>query len=224
MEDLFDEVKPTTEVEVTETTGQVAETDKDAKKAERQARADFFKEKDRLENEAKAAKAELQRYKESLGALGYTGGADEIKVKIEAEKSGKSVDEVKETRERIKKEIEEEVREKTRREALLEIEAREQLKADLEAIKAKYPEVDTDDPRTLGEKFIKLMATGAVDAVEAYELTRPKEKQKAVSTGSTEGKPSVEKDYFTPSEVKKMSEAEISKNYEKIQKSMSKWR
>lgn len=50
-------------------------------------------------------------------------------------------------------------------------------------------------------------------------------KQPVVSTGSVKNYgTTVEKDYFTPAEVDKMSEEEIEKNLENIKKSMRKWK
>ena len=50
-------------------------------------------------------------------------------------------------------------------------------------------------------------------------------KEPAVSTGSVKNYGStVEKDYFTPAEVDRMSEEEIEKNLENIKKSMKKWK
>ena len=50
-------------------------------------------------------------------------------------------------------------------------------------------------------------------------------KEPAVSTGSVKNYGStVEKDYFTPAEVDRMSEEEIEKNLENIKKSMRKWK
>ena len=63
--------------------------------------------------------------------------------------------------------------------------------------------------RELVRRFIKMTET----------------KQPIVSTGSVKNYgTTVEKDYFTPAEVDKMSEEEIEKNLENIKKSMRKWK
>ena len=50
-------------------------------------------------------------------------------------------------------------------------------------------------------------------------------KQPILSTGSVKNYgTTVEKDYFSPAEVDRMSEEEIEKNLENIKKSMRKWK
>jgi len=57
------------------------------------------------------------------------------------------------------------------------------------------------------------------------KLSKENESKKIPSPGSIKTSGTVvEKDYFSPAEVDRMSEAEISKNLEKIIKSMKKWK
>ena len=95
------------------------------------------------------------------------------------------------------------------------------ISADIEKIKAKYPDIEVLED--LPDGFVDIMATGKIkDPVLAYEMLMPK-KDTPVSTGSVKGKETIEKEFFTRDEVKNMSRSEIKKNYEKIIASQKKW-
>lgn len=103
----------------------------------------------------------------------------------------------------------------------------ETFNRDMAAIKAAYPDEQAKSVMDLGEDFMALMATGQLDAVGAYEAIRRKRnagrKQPpsmgAVATGGNEPK-----DYFTKEEVQRMSQAEVKKNLDVINKSMKRWK
>lgn len=103
----------------------------------------------------------------------------------------------------------------------------ETFSRDMAAIKTAYPDEQAKSVMDLGEDFMALMATGQLDAVGAYEAIRRKRnagrKQPpsmgAVATGGNEPK-----DYFTKEEVQRMSQAEVKKNLDVINKSMKRWK
>lgn len=233
MEDLFEgvEIEETTTneqqvVEATDNKGE-ATAEKEPTNAERRkARADFFKAK--AENDAKIRKyeAENKALSDSLNALGYSGKAEDILNKIESENTGKSIEEIKaqkqSLRDDIRKEVEAEMKAKYEADKAIEM----RLQSDLMDIRAKFPEEKAKSVEELGEKFIALMATGKFDAVEAYEMTRPKEAKPSLDPKRPKetGKGGVEKDYISPSEARNMSRAEIKKYFDVIDKSREKWR
>lgn len=219
MEDLFEGV------EIEETAK--VETANDEKPNKRQERADFFKAKQGLENERDSAKRENSTLKQVLGAMGYKGSADEIRMQYESENSGKSIEEIQEHEENLKTRIREEIKAEYEKKAEQEKATQLQFASDLAEVKAKYPNEKAKSPLEFGEKYIKLMATGEFTSLEAYELSRPKEESptlnenRAKGTGKNSG---IERDYFEQDEVKAMSREEIKKNFEKIENSMKKWR
>lgn len=102
---------------------------------------------------------------------------------------------------------------------------------DMRQIKAVYPDVKCKNVWELGEVYLRLMLTGEVDAVTAYEAqaasNRRGVKESPPSAGSARsGGMSPEKEYYTPEEVDRLS----AKDYEnpkvmaRVRKSMTRWR
>lgn len=96
---------------------------------------------------------------------------------------------------------------------------------DLKAIKKAYPDEKAASVTELGEEYMTMMATGKVSALAAYEAVRAQKNRQAPpppSMGDV-GAAGKEQGFFTKEEVQKMTPAQVSKNFEKIRASMSKW-
>ena len=96
---------------------------------------------------------------------------------------------------------------------------------DLESVKKYNPKESAKTVDDLGETFIKLRCSG-LDPVTAYEVA-VKEKQRLnpapPSMGDVKGGNAAEPEFYTFEQVKNMTQAEVSKNYEKIRKSQARW-
>ena len=111
---------------------------------------------------------------------------------------------------------------------LRELVAQSTFEKDLSAIKEAYPEIKAKTVDELGPAFLQIMSAGGLDAVTAYEIARAKEERTKrtpppeigkVNTGTTP-----EKGYYTAEEVKAMTQDEVSRHWDKIQKSRARWR
>jgi len=161
--------------------------------------------------------ADYQALENSLKASGFNGTAAEIADQIAASARGVSVETIRE--ERLSQQQQADIRSER---DMYKAELNKMLiSADIEKIKAKYPDIEVLED--LPDGFVDIMATGKIkDPVLAYEMLMPK-KDTPVSTGSVKGKETIEKEFFTRDEVKNMSRSEIKKNYEKIIASQKKW-
>ena len=106
-------------------------------------------------------------------------------------------------------------------EALKRKEAERILEADLAKVKRLDPKVRRIED--LGEVFIALRA-GGVPCEEAYKAVASLNTKKDIPQMGDIAGGAEEQEFFTPEEVKRMTTAEVKKNYEKIRKSMSKWK
>lgn len=106
----------------------------------------------------------------------------------------------------------------------LRISAEAAMKQDLSVIQAIDPTIESLE--ALGPTFMNLIATGSVDAVEAYYASKAKmqreNKTPPGEIGAVNTAPA-EKDFYTKAEAEAMSPEEMSKNFDKVRKSMSKW-
>ena len=119
------------------------------------------------------------------------------------------------------------------------LEKEEWFRNDFASFAAEHPDVKPDE--LISDKHFRAYADGKVgnmplskiyadflDFVSEYdEKAMNKAAQmlanKNASPGSLQHTQEVDSDYFTPEQVRKMSQAEVSKNYDKIRKSMEKW-
>ena len=100
----------------------------------------------------------------------------------------------------------------------------ENLKAeDLKAIKSARPDANIKDVLELGEEFFKYR-TMDIDPVTAYDAIQLKKGVPPKSIGKARTGAPTKTGYFTREEVKAMSPSQISKNFDKIRESMSKWK
>ncbi len=115
--------------------------------------------------------------------------------------------------------------------AARQIIAEDRLREDLEQIRQAFPEVAVKDPRELGEVFVKLMATGQVDAVTAYIAQKSENERvsslKPPSTGPVGSAYSDEKEYYSPAEASRLTKKDYEadpKLIERVRMSMTKWK
>lgn len=208
-----------------ESSGQAEQGAKEEEFAEPQAQRDFAKDAAfaQMRREMEQAQRESRRLQSALERLNFRGeNTDELLDQVEAYNSGKSVDQIRKSRqaqERLMSLQQENV-------ALRQRESRRVFADDLAEIKSKYPEVKAREIGELGDEFVRLRASG-VDNLMAYEVVRRHQeltqKPTPPSTGSVKSAGGAVKEYFTASEVRAMSPSEVKKNYAKIRKSMQKW-
>ena len=107
--------------------------------------------------------------------------------------------------------------------------ARVLIEDDIKKIKEKYPDF-CDGYDSIPEEYIRIMATGAVDALTAAEIVEAKRQKAKLNAPESIGALSggiPDKEYYSPDEVDKISRKDLKKNpglMKKIQKSMTKWR
>ncbi|MEG0178320.1 MAG: hypothetical protein RR573_02600 [Oscillospiraceae bacterium] len=164
----------------------------------------------------------------ALKKIGYEGSAEEIADRVEAEKSGRSLEQVRTARETEEKEqnrLQEKENELNRTAQELEIykkrEAEREFTADLAEIQKLDPKIKRLED--LGRDFIILRANGVAN-IAAYNAIKESLKPIAKSTGAVGSAATGESEYFTREEVAAMSQREVDKNYEKIRKSQTKWK
>lgn len=99
----------------------------------------------------------------------------------------------------------------------------ESMKAkDLEEIRTKYPDTDLRDVEKLGDDFFAYRAMG-IDAVTAYDAIQLKKGVPPKPMGKAKTSAPQKTGGFTQEEVRAMTPSQISKNFDKIRESMSKW-
>lgn len=113
----------------------------------------------------------------------------------------------------------------------LEVAAIHKRMQDLDAIKKAYPECNATDSRNIGEVFTRLMQTGEIDAVVAYEAQMAYNKRQGVQKVETMGSVKADeinavKDFYTPEEAGKFTRKDYERNpglWEKVRNSMLRW-
>ncbi len=200
----------------------------------------------RAEAEAAAKRAEIAAYTKVMAGMvnPETGKAFEsieafnefqmrMRVKTGAKRTGLTEEAYKaqeeQMREQMKAEFEQSPEMKAAKQliAQAQVDAQKQLfSADIEAIKAAYPDEKAKDVPELGMEFAKLRAAG-LDPITSYEAVRAKKVReggvKAPSTGDVKSTKKSDPHYFTSEEVDRMSDAELDKHLDDINRSMKKW-
>ncbi len=106
-------------------------------------------------------------------------------------------------------------------EALRRKETERILEEDLQKVRSLDPKIGKIED--LGELFIALRANG-ISCKEAYRAVAAINDKKEIPQMGDVLSFKEERDFFTPDEVKSMTKEEIKKNYDRIRKSMSKWK
>ena len=194
------------------------------------------KEREETQKQLEALMTEKERLTNSFGLFGFKGNVDEIEDQAKAHYSGKTVEEVRNERLQIQKEMQEQ--KQREQEALAKDnqikDLQRQLYArilddDLKAIQAKDPSIKSLDD--LGDDF-KLMRSIGVSLDAAYNSVKAKleanKKTPPPEMGKVNATQKADKTYYTSEEV----DAMIASNdkalddpsvLERIRKSMTKW-
>lgn len=201
---------------------------------ENQAFAQMRRNWEQSQREAAEAGKRLSAYQEGEKRLsdliqsvyGFGGSFDEIADQIEAEKSGRTVDEIREQRfleESARAEQERQFRIMEQQRNYFRDISVQKMKADfLSQIKEKFPECSAKSVDEFGDDFAKLVEQGIDPAVAyaAYNGVRNAGKKPTPpEIGAVNSKQAPEKEYYTREEMAKMSKAQIHKNWSKVKKS-----
>lgn len=179
--------------------------------------------------------SQLESLQEKLKELGYTGTAQDMIDQIEAGRREVSVEQVRrerleeETRQKqaiqeaIKKDPEY-IRNQQELRVLRERESRRVFEEDMATVRKLNPQEKAQTVQELGNDFIRLRANG-IPADVAYKATHEIQPQvePPKDTGKVKGSQSAAGAYFTPEQVRAMSQAEVNRNLDKIEQSMKHW-
>lgn len=179
--------------------------------------------------------SQLESLQEKLKELGYTGTAQDMIDQIEAGRREVSVEQVR--RERLEEEARQKqaiqeaiqrdpeyIRNQQELRVLRERESRRMFEEDLAAVRKLNPQEKAQTVQELGPDFIRLRANG-IPADVAYKATHEIQPQvePPKDTGKVKGTQSAAGAYFTPEQVRAMSQAEVNRNLDKIEASMKHW-
>lgn len=179
--------------------------------------------------------SQLESLQEKLKELGYTGTAQDMIDQIEAGRREISVEQVR--RERLEEEARQKqaiqeairkdpeyIRNQQELRVLRERESRRAFEEDLATVRKLNPQEKAQTVQELGPDFIRLRANG-IPADVAYKATHEIQPQvePPKDTGKVKGSQSAAGAYFTPEQVRAMSQAEVNRNLDKIEQSMKHW-
>lgn len=179
--------------------------------------------------------SQLNSLQEKLKELGYTGTAQNMIDQIEAGRREVSVEQVR--RERLEEEARQQqaiqeaikkdpeyIRNQQELRVLRERESRRVFEEDMATVRKLNPQEKAQTVQELGNDFIRLRANG-IPADVAYKATHEIQPQvePPKDTGKVKGSQSAAGAYFTPEQVRAMSQAEVNRNLDKIEQSMKHW-
>lgn len=179
--------------------------------------------------------SQLESLQEKLKELGYTGTAQDMIDQIEAGRREVSVEQVR--RERLEEEARQKlaiqeaiqkdpeyIRNQQELRVLRERESRRVFEEDMATVRKLNPQEKAQTVQELGNDFIRLRANG-IPADVAYKATHEIQPQvePPKDTGKVKGSQSAAGAYFTPEQVRAMSQAEVNRNLDKIEQSMKHW-
>ena len=179
--------------------------------------------------------SQLESLQEKLKELGYTGTAQDMIDQIEAGRREISVEQVR--RERLEEEARQKqaiqeaikkdpefIRNQQELRVLRERESRRVFEEDMATVRKLNPQEKAQTVQELGNDFIRLRANG-IPADVAYKATHEIQPQvePPKDTGKVKGTQNAAGAYFTPEQVRAMSQAEVNRNLDKIEQSMKHW-
>lgn len=174
-----------------------------------------------MRRETQNLQRELAKRDEVLGL--FFDGEDKL-AQAQAYYYNKTPQEIREEQQRQAQQESMEQENEILKSQLLEIQIQSSMEEDLAQIQKIDQSVKS--LHDLGEGFFKLIATGKVDAEQAYYAVKAKEIKNAKNPPMEIGELGMEKPrsgFYTKEEVEGMSAAQVSKHYEKIRNSMSRW-
>lgn len=181
----------------------------------------------KLRREAEQAKKEKELLAKTFEMFGFQGTPEEIIDQANAHYLQKPIEEVKQ--ERIKNEQVQ--TEEAKRQAELDYyrnrEIERIMQDDLKRIQGIDPTVKSLEE--LGNDYFKLIESG-LDAEIAFNAVQAKRQRETkiapTEIGKVNAQSKTEKDFYSPSEVDKLTEKELNdpKVWERVRKSMTKWK
>ena len=211
--------------EDTNVTPKIEEVAKPRQNAEENSK--YAEARRQAEAEAKAVKAQNERLLQALGQYGYDGTPDEIADAILAQTKGISVEEATAQREAQEKADLEKQTLLSETEFYKKIAIEKMMADDLAKIKSVYPDVKSLEE--LGNEFFSLLGA-TKDPLLSYEAVQAKKAKTLKPTpqdiGAVNSASSKEKDFYTPSEVDKLTSKDYDnpKIMERVRASMLKWK
>lgn len=199
-------------------------------KQSREDNARFAQARREAEAQLRQEQSEKTRLLKALESYGYSGSASEIADVLEASKSGKPIEVVRAEREKAEQENIKISQLEQENQNLKKTVAETIFEKDLRKIKEVYPDLEAKSINDLGDEFKKIMATGLVDAVGAYEImqkTKERTTKKAPPvTSAVNQSETKEKSYYTPAEVDKLTAKDYDnpKIMQIVRESMTKWK
>lgn len=179
------------------------------------------------EAKAKAIEQQNQRLLQALNQYGYQGTPEEIADTLLAQTQGITVEEAQAQRKAEEQANSEREQLKSEAEYYKNIAIEKLMADDLKTIQSFYPEVK--DLKELGDEFFSLLGA-TKDALVSYEAIQAKKNRTTKPTppniGEVNAGSTKEKDFYTPSEVDKLTDKDYDnpKIMEIVRKSMSKWK
>lgn len=230
---------PQTVQESTETTQSAESTTKTETRAVSNRINQIRAESDRKIKELTDQLARYKKMEDTAKELGFNGtSTDEIVYAMMADKEGLSVDEIRKREEAKNQQVDSIVENDPRIAAANEIIQQSKFRADLESIKAAYPDLKAESVEDLGDDYIKMQIVNEqqpeeyqLDAATIYGMAMAKkaktEKKVPASTGDIVSGAAPEKEFYTSQEVDHFTKEDYLKDpslLEKVRKSMTKWR
>lgn len=173
------------------------------------------------------AESENQRLLQALEGFGYKGSPQEIADILEAQQTQKPIEQVRAERKAQEQQTARELQTQQELEHYRNIAMQSMVEKGIEKINKAHPEANIKSITDLGQEFIDLISAN-VDEVMAYEVIQARKARteipKPQATGAVNSQTVQEKETYTADEVRQMSSVEVSKNFEKIQKSMKTWK
>lgn len=224
---LTNEVTGVEEPEVAETVvkagAEEQEVAEPVKSASDAAFAEMRRAREAAENALKAKESENAQLMKGLGLFFDGKTADEKYAQALAYSQNRSVEDVQRELEE-KSRIDSVTRENEElKKQLQDISIQKAMADDLQTIQSIDPTVKSLED--LGQTYLELIAKG-VGAEDAYWAVQAKKAKEKITPPEMPGKVNTipaEKDFYTRDEVANMSQAEISRNFDKIRASMTKW-
>lgn len=182
--------------------------------------AEMRRQLEEAQRERQLLEADRDQYREAL-ELFFDG--DDTVAQAHAQATGRSVEEVKAEMEAQQRAHSLEAENQALSAKLRDYEVHERMANDLRDIQAIDPTVKSLDE--LGDTFLGYISAG-LTGKQAYYATKAQEAVEKAVPPTEIGKVNQqagEQSYYTRDEVAAMSQEEVSKNYDKIKASMSRW-
>lgn len=214
-----------TEIATIEDNKPSVETQEVAAPAERNFEKDSAFAK--LRREAEQAKREKELLAKTFEQFGFKGTPEEIIDQANAHYQQKPIEEVRQERIRQEQMQSEEAKRQAELEYYRNKEIERIMQDDLKRIQSIDPTIKSLEE--LGNDYFKLIESG-LDAEIAFNAVQAKKQRETkiapTEIGKVNAQSKTEKEYYSPAEVDKLTEKELSdpKIWERVRNSMTKWK